>query len=423
MSRTILFYIMKKVITPVNHKILAGTLVSLVLLLVLIALHGVAIPCMTRQVVLLGPGAQKDAASVSFFKNYEKHWLTFDHLKEGAQFDGVISNNGSYLSIGNWIIRVKVPENTIVDDNHHGANYEVLGGILKIRSKDREEIISSLESISDYIIAPGESHTFGCILYTPIKSMMIGTEISLEYTPLIYLSRYHSYWILLVVLFAVFISDITYLQVNWRRYKFLHEELKRNEEFISGTLMLFARTIEAKDSSTHGHSERVAFYSREIAWRMHLSDEQIKIVYYAAIIHDVGKIGMPDYILNKPGSLNEEEQAIMRRHSEIGGEIFKDFRYVPGIAEIVRTHHERFDGTGYPRGLKGEEIPLLSRIIAVADSFDVMTSDRAYRNRLSLESVIDQLREGRGKQFDPVPCDIMLDLIAENIAPITVVRE
>lgn len=413
---------MKKVFIPVSKTMLVGTIVSLILLVTLIILHGVGIPLHTRRVQILGPGAQTSLTSVTFTKNIEKQWFSFDRTMEGAQFDGTISNKCKFYAIRDWVIRVKIPENSFVDGEPWGGVFDILGGTLKIRQKYGNETKGTSETEEDYIIHPGTSRTFGCIMYTPVKSLVIGTEISLEYRPVVYISKFSLYWIFLVIFFALVVSGFTYLYVTWRKNYYLQEEMRRNEEFISGTLMLFARTIEAKDSSTHGHSERVAFYSKEIARRMHLSEEQIKTVYYAAIIHDVGKIGMPDSILNKPDALNEEEQAIMMHHSEIGGEIFKDFRYVPGIGEIVRTHHERFDGTGYPDGLKGEEIPLLSRIIAVADSFDVMTSDRVYRNRLSLETVVNQLKACRGTQFDPVPCDIMLDMISENIAPVTAIR-
>lgn len=132
------------------------------------------------------------------------------------------------------------------------------------------------------------------------------------------------------------------------------------------------------------------------------------------LLHDIGKIGVPDSILSKPKKLTEEEYNIMKTHVDIGGEILKDFTHIKNVADGAKYHHERYDGKGYNTGLKGEEIPLTARIIGLADAFDAMTSNRVYRKAISMDHVIDELKKGKGTQFDPSLVDILLGLIGSG---------
>ena len=195
---------------------------------------------------------------------------------------------------------------------------------------------------------------------------------------------------------------------------------RRQQEYrsiISQALRTFANTIDAKDKYTNGHSARVAHYSCEIARRLKLSDEDQERIYYIALLHDIGKIGIPDYILKKPDKLTPEERKLIMQHPTIGGEILKDFTSLKGISDGAKYHHERYDGTGYNEGLKGKEIPFFARIICVADSYDAMSSVRYYQGNMSSEEIIRELEEGSGSQFDPEIVEIMLQLIREGKAP------
>ena len=195
---------------------------------------------------------------------------------------------------------------------------------------------------------------------------------------------------------------------------------RRQQEYrdiISQALRTFANTIDAKDKYTNGHSARVAHYSVEIARRLKLSEEDQERIYYIALLHDIGKIGIPDSILTKPDKLTPEERQMIMRHPAIGGEILKDFTSLEGISDGARYHHERYDGTGYNEGLKGEEIPYFARIICVADSYDAMSSVRYYQGHLSNDIIIKELKEGSGSQFDPQIAEVMLQLIKEGKAP------
>ena len=177
------------------------------------------------------------------------------------------------------------------------------------------------------------------------------------------------------------------------------------------TITTIANAIDARDEYTKGHSQRVSEYTAAIAQRLGYSEYEVREIRSIALLHDIGKIGIPDAVLNKPGKLTEEEYQLMRKHTVIGSEILKDIEMIPGIDIGAKYHHERYDGKGYPDGLRGEEIPYIARIIAVADAYDAMTSNRVYRPRLSDEKVLQELKAGEGKQFDPEILKVFLELV------------
>ncbi len=173
-------------------------------------------------------------------------------------------------------------------------------------------------------------------------------------------------------------------------------------------------TIDAKDKYTNGHSRRVAEYSMEIARRYGYSPERQQDVYIAGLLHDIGKIGIRDTIINKTGVLTDEEFAMIKQHPTIGAEILKNITELPDVATGAHWHHEKYDGSGYPDHLKGEEIPEIARIIGVADAYAAMTSNRSYRGSLNQAKVRGEIARGRGTQFSPEFADIMLQMIDED---------
>jgi putative two-component system response regulator len=175
-----------------------------------------------------------------------------------------------------------------------------------------------------------------------------------------------------------------------------------------------ANTIDAKDSYTNGHSTRVAKYSVMIAERLGYSGEKLERLRYAALLHDIGKIGIPKEIINKTSKLTDEEYEVIKTHPVIGSNILKEITEIPDISIGARWHHERYDGRGYPDHLAGDEIPKLARIIGVADAYDAMTSKRSYRDVLAQNIVYGEVEKGKGTQFDPDIADIMLELIKED---------
>ena len=196
--------------------------------------------------------------------------------------------------------------------------------------------------------------------------------------------------------------------------KRLEEKTKLLEKMSLNSIMVIANTIDAKDAYTSGHSMRVAQTSAAIATHLDWSEKEVQNIYYIALLHDIGKIGVPDSILNKPGKLNVEEFEVIKKHPVIGNDILKDIHMIRSVAEGALYHHERYDGHGYPFGLAGENIPYCARIIGIADAYDAMTSNRIYRRKLIRKNVIKEFEDGRGKQFDPHLTDLFLDMLREG---------
>ena len=179
-------------------------------------------------------------------------------------------------------------------------------------------------------------------------------------------------------------------------------------------VMTLSGAVDAKDPYTNGHSRRVAEYAREIALRYGYSPERAQNIYLIGLLHDIGKIGIPDTIINKPDRLSDEEYELTRRHPEMGCRILENIPDFPELAIGAHWHHERFDGKGYPDGLSGTDIPEEARIIAVADTYDAMTSRRSYRDVMPQPEVRAEIAKGVGTQFDPVFAKIMLQMIDED---------
>ena len=191
-----------------------------------------------------------------------------------------------------------------------------------------------------------------------------------------------------------------------------HERLER---MVMQTVKALSDAIDAKDTYTNGHSARVADYSREIARRARLSQTIQNDIYTMGLLHDVGKIGIPNSIINKPSKLTDEEYDVIKNHPILGEKILKNITEFPKLLTGARWHHERYDGKGYPDGIAGEEIPMEARIIAIADSYDAMTSERSYRGALPQAVVRDEVEKGKGTQFDPAFAEIMISMIDEDV--------
>ncbi len=220
-----------------------------------------------------------------------------------------------------------------------------------------------------------------------------------------------------------FISEILTLRVKQiaellRLQKHLSEEVarktKQNDQLFLDVVRSLAEAIDAKDTYTNGHSGRVAEYAREIARRYGYNMKEQRDIYIIGLLHDVGKIGVPDSVINKPGKLTDEEFELIKRHPVIGSQILKNIKEMPKLSIGARWHHERMDGTGYPDGLAGEEIPEEARIVAVADAYDAMSSQRSYRKIMPQARIREEIIKGSGTQFDPGFAQIMLKMIDED---------
>ncbi len=192
---------------------------------------------------------------------------------------------------------------------------------------------------------------------------------------------------------------------------FLHQQLKLDH---INTIAALIKTVEAKDEYTSGHSERVTEIATSIARSMELGEEKVNVIFRAALLHDIGKIGLSDAILHKKERLNSVEWEVIKAHPLKAMLIIEPLKFLDEEKKIILHHHERFDGKGYPSGLKGEEIPLGSAIIAIADTFDAMNSNRSYRSTLNKDFILSELKKGAGTQFSPRVTEVFLKVLKDN---------
>ena len=185
-------------------------------------------------------------------------------------------------------------------------------------------------------------------------------------------------------------------------------------EFIRSFIHVLAKLIDGKDPYTNGHSFRVAKYTQMLAKKLGENGIPDEMYYNIGLMHDIGKISIPDSILLKAGKLTPEEYEIMKSHAQRGYEFFKDVRVPQKMLDGIHYHHERYDGTGYPEGISGERIPLIARIIAVADAFDAMSSSRPYREKLKMDVIVQEIKDCTGSQFDPKVADAFMELYEEG---------
>ena len=218
-------------------------------------------------------------------------------------------------------------------------------------------------------------------------------------------------------LFLTIVAFIAVVLVYVQNEKIRKFQLKYNEDlkdFTKEIIGAFAVCIDGKDPYTNGHSRRVAYYTKWLSQKLGEPKETVDQFYNIALLHDIGKIGIPESILTKPGKLTEEEFDLMKSHPTRGYEILKNVSIQEDIAEGAHYHHERFDGKGYPDGIAGHDIPWVARIIAVADAFDAMSTNRPYRTKLPMAKIVEEMKNNSGTQFDPTVVKAFLDLYNEG---------
>ncbi|UFJ40014.1 HD-GYP domain-containing protein [Brevibacillus humidisoli] len=208
-------------------------------------------------------------------------------------------------------------------------------------------------------------------------------------------------FVIISIVFHQYFNNLNSLQQKMDEVKHLNDSI----------LTAMAASIDARDPYTHGHSYRVAYWGRELATAIGLSKKEADEVYYGGILHDIGKIGIEDDILNKEGKLSKEEYHKIQQHPVIGYHIVKQAGVFPELLPAIRNHHERVDGKGYPDGLGGTEIPLIARILAISDAFDAMVSDRPYRKGVPVDQALQIIKENAGTQFDAVLAETFVRLV------------
>lgn len=342
-----------------------------------------------------------------YFFDFEnsKQWSETAHgYVHGLEYDGSVENHTGDALI-NWRIEAKLPDSCKID-SYWSGEFEM--------DEDGNLVISPIEY--NDTIEPREIQGVGFILHSQTTDNLSNVKFYFKKDIKIYnLPAFIPIFALIVtVLVSMFVQIATEM-----RTKHLLKKQAEQKHIIDQSFLTFASMIDAKDAYTKGHSQRVAIYSREIARRMGLPEEEQERIFYIALLHDIGKIGVTDAILKKSAKLTYDEFNQVKEHTSMGGDILKDFDAIEGIEQGARYHHERYDGKGYMEGLSGEDIPLVARIIGVADAFDAMSSNRCYRNAFGMNHILDELRECSGKQFDPYIVPHMLGMVDCGFAPIS----
>lgn len=343
-----------------------------------------------------------NGAQYSVDISVSKEWISEGTV--GAQYDGVIYNYSDH-NIDDWTIELTVPYDSRIDSDWNGIyKMNESGNLLTIKPLSYNNTV-----------VPGGNQTFGMIMYT--NTQFSPWKLSISFFANKSITEYASFYVLIALCAVVTITAIAFI-ISDMRIKRYQERQLQYKKIIDETLDAFANVIDAKDEYTNGHSARVAYYAHELARRMGMSEQEQENIRIIALLHDIGKVGIPDAILNKPGILSSEEREIIRTHTTVGNKILANFTSVENIAAGSHYHHERMDGKGYPDGLSGEDIPLCARIICVADSYDAMSSSRCYRKLLSSEEIIEELKNCSGTQFDSSIVPYMISMIEDNTAPI-----
>lgn len=369
-------------------------------------------------------------------------------LSYGTIYRGYLSNN-SALRVSDWKLRINIHETCYINN--------AWCGVLEIHQKteDGEKVQTldlrdfSVDDVTldyiqdgpdtliiltdgDYIIyhpsvadheypiegtpedtTEDSAREIGLIIYTYHQKATVFDDIVITYHMHQNMAQLAIFWGFAGLGFLCLLAAIMMIVVSLS-VKSAEKRIRQDELIIEQSISVLTKFVDAKDSYTNGHSYRVAEYSMLLGQKLGFSQDECRLLYYIALMHDCGKVVIPDAILKKPDKLTDEEYLSIKTHTTAGAELLKDFTSIKGIREGALYHHERFDGTGYPTGKKGEDIPLVGRIICVADAFDAMNSQRCYRSRRSLDYIITELKENRGKQFDPQIVDCFFSLIQEG---------
>ena len=315
----------------------------------------------------------------------------------GSQYDIIIYNESDYEFL-DWKLVMTVPPEGKIDSSWN-ATYIHENGTISATGIDPTftKIVHRHNNVkigyvlyTNEIMKDSNFYLTGRFIRNPLKSVSF-----------------------LIALTCFAVSAIVIL-VSLFFYRMIRRQAAIDNEKIEGLLKLCASFIDTRDEYTKMHSTHVGLYAKKIAEEMGYDEDFQRNIYYMGMMHDVGKVLMPKEILCKAGKLTDEEWVEMRHHTTYGGEILESSNAVKGIREAALHHHERYDGTGYPDGLKGEQIPIQSRIIAVADAYDAMHTNRSYRDRLNDDVIVEELEKNEGIQFDPEVADAMLRLLKKH---------
>ena len=318
-------------------------------------------------------------------------------------YEAILANTTA-SDLKDWCIKLKVPDETSVENTWDCTAY----------IEDNYLYIKAENFINEKINTKSESH-FGILLISEndlqFRSAIITARLCkrLSSNTLFILCCIMAAVSLIAALYGFVIQNIIRNQAQVTKQRQEHDN-----QIIEQTMKTFSNFIDNKDTYTQGHSTRVAAYVREMARRMGLDEQAQLNMYYAGLMHDIGKLTVADDVLNKTSRLSTEEWTLIQQHTTNGAMLLKNFTILPEINDAVLYHHERFDGTGYMNRMSGKDIPLVARIVCIADAYDAMNTNRCYRLKFSEERIISEMERCRGKQFDPDIVPYLISMIKDG---------
>lgn len=338
----------------------------------------------------------KNLPNVSLELNSSKKWKVEGKQGCSALYECVIKNN-SRFPVKNWSVLLILPEESFISGEPWNGTFCMFNEKLFVSPGEY-----------NLKLMPRSPNSFGFILNSTkvVKNAEYKIKFQMDYNPF-YIGEFK-----VLVIFTVFIF-IAAISVKLYLLRVEHFGIIQKQSFET-----IANIIDSFDENTCQHSKNVGFYAREIAKRLNFNKKDIQNIFYCGLVHDIGKISVMKGLLLKASGFTEEEMEKMKKHTTAGAKALETFTSIPQLKEAALYHHERFDGHGYPCGLKGEEIPLFARVISVADSFDVMASIRPYKDVISLDEIKKELLKCSGTQFDPKIVPVMIELIEEKVAPV-----
>ncbi|MBR5933521.1 MAG: HD domain-containing protein [Treponema sp.] len=318
-------------------------------------------------------------------------------------YEAILANTTD-KDLKDWCIKLKVPDETSVENTWDCTAY----------IDDNYLYIKADELVNEKLCSKSETH-FGILLISEndltFRSAIITGRLckKLSSNTLFIFCCIMAVISLIAAIYGIVIQGIIKNQATLTKQRQEHDN-----QIIEQTMKTFSNFIDNKDTYTQGHSTRVAAYAREMAKRMGLDQQAQLTIYYAGLMHDIGKLTIADDVLNKTSRLSTEEWSLIQQHTTNGAMLLKNFTILPEINDAVLYHHERFDGTGYMNRMSGKDIPLVARIVGIADAYDAMNTNRCYRLKFSEERIISELDRCRGKQFDPDIVPYLISMIKDG---------
>ncbi len=340
----------------------------------------------------------RNSPNVSLTLSSSKKWKVEGKQNCSALYECVIKNN-SHFPVKNWSVLLILPEESFISGEPWNGKFCMFNEKLFVSPGEY-----------NLKLMPKSPNSFGFILNSSqlVENADYKIEFQMDFNPF-YIDAFK-----ILVIFTIFVLVAA---ISIKLYLFRVERFGLIQKQCFETI---ANIIDSFDENTCQHSKNVGFYAQEIAKRLNFSKKDIQNIFYCGLVHDIGKISVMKELLIKASSFTDEEMEKMKKHTTAGAKALETFTSIPQLKEAALYHHERFDGHGYPYGLKGEEIPLFARVISVADSFDVMASKRPYKDIISSEEIKKELLKCSGTQFDPAIVPVMIQMIEENVAPVVI---